>query len=203
MNLEDFKSFRRVLKPSGVGSIPTHSRQFLRGRFLRNMARRAALGAVGLALLAPAARADDAVPVGTPRPFARAVRSAVFPAWGQLTNGKSKKAVVLFTAQTYLITRVLGESRAAHEADRRAATFAGREDPAGLALGKAARANAQEHFDTRRDLLFWSLMGAFYGALDAYVDAHLGRFDEELDEGRTLFGGVDPAGRAVEVGLRF
>lgn len=27
MDLEDFKSFCRVLKPSGVGSIPTHSRQ--------------------------------------------------------------------------------------------------------------------------------------------------------------------------------
>lgn len=29
MDLEDFKSFCRVLKPSGVGSIPTHSRQNL------------------------------------------------------------------------------------------------------------------------------------------------------------------------------
>ena len=143
------------------------------------------------------------MPEGTPSPFARAVRSAVFPAWGQVTNGKSKKAVVVFAAQTYLVTRVIGESRAAHEAERRAAAVAGREDPASLALGLAARASAQQHFDTRRDLLFWSLMGAFYGAVDAYVDAHLGRFDEELDEGRTLFGGVDPQGRTVEVGLRF
>ena len=29
MDLEDFKSFCRVLKPSGVGSIPTHSRHRL------------------------------------------------------------------------------------------------------------------------------------------------------------------------------
>lgn len=29
VDLKDFKSFRRMLKPSGVGSIPTHSRHFI------------------------------------------------------------------------------------------------------------------------------------------------------------------------------
>lgn len=195
MNLEDFKSFRRVLKPSGVGSIPTHSRQICRPL----------VAAALLALCAPVpgARAAETVPGGTPGPFARAVRSAVFPAWGQLTNGKNKKAAVIMTVQTYVITRMIEESRAAHESDRRADALAFREDAAGIALHDAARASAQEHFDTRRDLLFWALVGAFYGAVDAYVDAHLAGLDKELEEDRGLFGGVDPAGRSVEVGLRF
>jgi hypothetical protein len=159
--------------------------------------------ATWLAGAASPARAAEPVPPGTPGPFARAVRSMVFPAWGQLTNGKSRKAVVLFTAQTYLITRVIEETRAAHESDRRADALERLPD-AGSALGaRAARASAQEHFDTRRDLLFWALLGACYGAMDAYVDAHLGNFGTELDEGRRLFGSADPVERSVELGLRF
>ena len=121
MNLEDFKSFRRVLKPSEVGSIPTHSRHLLGrpGRGDRNPGARRRMGGRTLGWLmllalagAPAARAQEedavaapptgpaTVPPGTPRPFTRALRSAVFPAWGQLSNGKSKKAAVLLAAQT-------------------------------------------------------------------------------------------------------
>ena len=59
MNLEDFKSFRRVLKPSGVGSIPTHSRH-------------AVLAALLVLFVAGPARGDGAVPEGTPSPLQRA-----------------------------------------------------------------------------------------------------------------------------------
>jgi hypothetical protein len=193
VNLEDFKSFRRVLKPPGVGSIPTHSRQFVG----------AALGALAVGLAATGARAAEPVPPGTPSPFARAMRSAAFPAWGQVTNGKSKKAVILFTAQTYVFTRVIEESRAAHESDRRANALLRRGDEESLASAAIARASAQDHFDTRRDLLFWALIGAFYGAVDAYVDAHLGSFGAEVEKDRGLFGAADPAERRVELGVRF
>ena len=90
MNLEDFKSFRRVLIPSEVGSIPTHSRQNC-------------LAVVLLAIVvvfpspAEAANGADEAQWAGPGPFERAVRSAVFPAWGQLTNGKNKKAAILFS----------------------------------------------------------------------------------------------------------
>ncbi len=199
MNLEDFKSFRRVLKPSGVGSIPTHSRQ-RPGAAARRWCVAALLGAVAGA---PAARAAEPVPEGTPSPFARAVRSAVVPAWGQLTNGKSRKAAVVMTVQAYVLTRLIEEHREAHESRRRADALADRTDAEGMALAGIARDSAQEHFDRRRDMLFWALIGAFYGAVDAYVDAHLGNFDRELEEDRELFGAVDPAERRVEVGIRF
>jgi hypothetical protein len=201
VNLEDFKSFRRVLKPSGVGSIPTHSRQ-LDGGFATRLAL-CVLGVLGVALGALPARATEAVPEGTPGPFARAVRSAVVPAWGQITNGKSKKAAVLMTVQAYVFTRLIEEHREAHESQRRVDALADRTDAEGLALAEIAKDSAQEHFDRRRDMLFWALIGAFYGAVDAYVDAHLGNFERELEEDRELFGAVDPAERRVEVGVRF
>jgi hypothetical protein len=133
------------------------------------------------------------------------VRSAVFPAWGQLTNGKSKKAVVLFGVETYLITRIIEESRAANESQRRfdALDRLDSTESETLVAAAAARASAQDHFDTRRDLLFWALVAGFYGAIDAYVDAHLGEFSEDLEESRGVFGGVNPAEKSVEVGVRF
>ncbi len=185
MNLEDFKSFRRVLIPSEVGSIPTHSRQCL-------------LALVAAALCTTAvprdARADD---WEGPSPFRRAVRSAVFPAWGQVTNGKYKKAAVLFTFETYLLTRVIQETRAAREWDRIAA---GETDPGRMEVAEAA---AEDHYGRRRDLFFWGIVASFYGAIDAYVDAYLGDFEKDLEEGRELFAGVAEDGTSLEFGVRF
>jgi hypothetical protein len=157
-----------------------------------------------LGLFGTAAAAAER-PELTPSALQRAMRSAVFPAWGQLTNGKSKKAVVLFGVQSYLITRVVEETRAANESQRRllALERLGETDPASLAAERAARDSAQDHFDTRRDLLFWVLVSGFYGAIDAYVDAHLGDFDEELEKSRGVFAGADAVERSVEVGVRF
>ena len=190
MNLEDFKSFRRVLKPPEVGSIPTHSRH-LCGALC------AGVLAVAAAAPAPAGAADD-----IPRPSAlnRALRSAVVPAWGQVTNGKEKKAAILAGVQAYVWTRVVMESRKGRESERRAARLT--EEGAAAGAIAAAEASAENHFDTRRDMVFWAILSSFYGALDAYVDTHLGDFEEDLEEGRELFAGVDPAGR-VELGIRF
>ena len=192
MNLEDFKSFCRVLIPSGVGSIPTHSRQ--------------ALG-MALVVLVGTTRAwgAEAVLPGTPSPLQRAVRSAAVPAWGQLTNGKSTKAVVLLSVQTYIYTRVVLESRRAGESQRRAEWLRrmDTEDAVVASLLTAAEVSSQEHFDRRRNLLFWAIVAGFYGAIDAYIDAHLGDFEGDLEKDGALFARVDPGEGAVELGLRF
>ena len=213
MNLEDFKSFRRVLKPSEVGSIPTHSRQIMPGivALVASLVIVSAAGAGGTngaadsSGTAPKAAVKSSAPVLVPSAFQRAVRSAVFPAWGQLTNGKSKKAVVLLSVQTYLMTRIVGESRAASAAQRRADEFrsVAATDLVAAAEFQRAHALAQDHFDTRREMLFWAFLGGFYGAMDAYVDAHIGNFGEELESGRKLFADADPLARSVEVGVRF
>ena len=183
MNLEDFKSFRRVLKPSEVGSIPTRSRQLTRGIV------------VALMLAVAGAGAAEAQEWDGPTPFRRAVRSVVFPAWGQLTNGKYTKATLLFSFETYLWTRIVIETRAAKESDRFAASEI---DP-----GQAERMAAEDHYKRRRDLFFWLIVTSFYGAIDAYVDAHLGEFEKELEDGRELFAGMGEDGTSLQVGVRF
>jgi hypothetical protein len=155
-------------------------------------------GAGGTA--APAAE-PGVLPDGGPSAFQRALRSAAVPAWGQLTNGKNRKAVIILGVQSYLYTRIVIESRQARESDLRAAAL----ERAGAADAEIelAEAQAQGHYDTRRDLFFWAILAGFYGAMDAYIDAHLGEFDRELEEGRTLFGRVDALERELELGVRF
>jgi hypothetical protein len=144
---------------------------------------------------APVPEKPDPVPFA----FTRAVQSAVFPAWGQVANGRKVKAAVLFGFQTYLWTRVVVQTQRGREWQQEV----DRLQAGGATSAEVARAEAlaEEHFDTRRDLLFWAIIGSFYGALDAYIDAHLGDFDRELEEGRGLFAEVGPS--AAQLGYRF
>ncbi len=165
------------------------------------MVRRAfAAGALGclLAGFAPARTAAEAPgETAEPSPANRAARSAAFPAWGQLTNGKPVKAAALFALESYLATNIVIQTRRGN-ADRREADAAA--DPG---EARVAEGLADAHFDRRRNLIFWSLLAMLYGIVDAYVDGYLGDFDEEIEEGRRLFGDVDPAEGSIEVGLRF
>ncbi|MGQ0722147.1 MAG: DUF5683 domain-containing protein [Candidatus Eiseniibacteriota bacterium] len=142
---------------------------------------------------------DPEKPDPVPFAFTRAVQSAVFPAWGQVANGRKVKAAVLFGFQTYIWTRVVVQTQRGREWQQEV----DRLEAAGGSSAEVAHAEAlaEEHFDTRRDLLFWAIIGSFYGALDAYIDAHLGDFDRELEEGRGLFAEVGPS--AAHVGYRF
>lgn len=138
-----------------------------------------------------------------PSPLNRALRSAAIPAWGQVTNGKAEKAVLQFGVQAYLLTRIIIESREGGESLRTADRLRGLDSEAFAGQISVAEAKADDHFSRRRDLLFWWIIAGFYGALDAYVDAHLVDFDRELEEGRELFSGVDPVEKRVELGIRF
>ena len=237
MNLEDFKSFCRALKPSEVGSIPTHSRHLPGSRsgavratcvaLLSLTLLAGATGAAGATDIADSTAASEAqagsgaegevpgpatVPGAVPRAvsysgiegpsaFQRAARSVAIPAWGQLTNGKKKKATVLFGVQTYLYTRIIVATRMGREGNLRVSAL--ERDGASAVDLEFARAAAQEHFDDRRNLFFWAILTGFYGALDAYVDAHLGEFEKELEEGRALFARVGGPDEAIEMGLKF
>lgn len=152
------------------------------------------------------AEESSPIPVGRaiesvgPSPANLAARSALFPAWGQLSNGKNVKASALFALEAYLATGIVIQTRRG-AADRRA------EDAADAALDVGASRTfdglADAHFNRRRDLIFWGLLAMLYGVVDAYVDGYLGDFDKEIDEGRRVFSAVDPTTSAVEVGVRF
>ena len=202
MNLEDFKSFRRVLKPSGVGSIPTHSRQRIGyGRMLR-------ISAVMLTALSWAANAgaqsEEAVPAPPaaeasrgPSPANRAARSAAFPGWGQLTNGSTAKAAAVFALETYLASSIIVESRRGAAKQRLA------DAAPDAATEEMYDGLADAHYDRRRNLIFWSMLTVLYAVADAYVDAHMGEFDREIKEGGELFGQVDHVDQTIELGVRF
>lgn len=188
MNLEDFKSFRRVLKPSEVGSIPTHSRQAWKKFGF------AALAGAWILMFSSVVAADDS---GGPSAANRAARSAVFPAWGQLTNGKPAKAATILALETYLVSGIVIQTRRGL-ADRRAAEASLDEGSARVFDGLA-----DGHDDRRRNLVFWAMITMFFGVIDAYVDGHLGDFDEEMEEGKRLFSEVDVESREVGIGWRF
>ena len=204
MNLEDFKSFRRVLKPSGVGSIPTHSRQSIGcGRRLIRITA-VMLLAFAWAEVAGAQAEEPAPPAAEaaeelsgPSAGNRAARSALFPAWGQLTNGRTAKAAALFALETYLASSIIVESRRGAAKERLA--DAAPDEATELMYDGLADA----HYDRRRNLIFWSLLTVLYGVADAYVDANLGDFDREIKEGGELFGKIDRVDRTIELGVRF
>jgi hypothetical protein len=173
---------------SGVGSIPTRSRQFVLGGVLLLFflilpcgfaTGRAQEGAEGTA--SPGGRTPAAEPSATasvPDSAGRAaltgpagpwykeprwimLRSVVIPGWGQWTNGKHLKAVIVAVGEGYLIYRAVDYGR-----QEQAATTAAEKDYAA---------------SKRRDFTWWTIFAAALSMGDAYVDAQLGRqFDKEF-----------------------
>ncbi|MFH1680457.1 MAG: DUF5683 domain-containing protein [Candidatus Eisenbacteria bacterium] len=130
-------------------------------------------------------------------PFWASARSLVFPAWGQLHNGSQKKAVVLFSLQTYLLGRVfVVERRARYYGDRMNDA-----DPAWRAEDLERR--YEDLRDTRRDLVWWSSILALYSVIDAYVDAHMVGFDSDVEGVERVTAGIVPTGDGAAVALRY
>ncbi len=132
-------------------------------------------------------------------PFWASARSLAFPAWGQLHNGSEKKAVVLFALQTYLLGRVF-------TVDRRAGFYRERMNDAPPAWDAADLERRYEDLrDTRRDLVWWSSLLALYSVIDAYVDAHMVGFTDDVREVERATAGLVPleGGAALAVRVEF
>lgn len=95
------------------------------------------------------------------------LRSVLVPGWGQWTNGKRLKALVVAGSEGYLIYRAVDWGRI----ERNAVSL-----------------TEEEHAAMRRrDFTWWSIFAGALSMGDAYVDAHLRNFDVE-------FKGQDPGG---------
>ena len=158
-------------------------------------------GALLFYLLTPAhAVATDKIERDDPgaAPYGSAMRSLVFPGWGQLHNGSKKKAIALFSFETYLLSRaIITERRARYYNDRM-----GDAEPAWDTAYLEAR--YRELRDTHNDMVWWSAIVVLYSVLDAFVGAHLIGFDEDIEEVRrlTLHPETGPEGNAF-LALRF
>lgn len=169
MNSEDFKSFCRALKPSGVGSIPTRSRHFLAG------------GVTLLALCAGVPAAAQEPPPAAPRVFRPSpggamLRSALVPGWGQLYNRRLVKAVLFAAGRGYLGYRIFREQDIADGYERAAQRIT--DDPGLRDQTWRARNRA---LDRRDDFIWWSAFALVFTMAEAYVDAALMGFDEEFE----------------------
>jgi hypothetical protein len=118
------------------------------------------------------------------------VRSGILPGWGQLANGKTFKAV--------LLGGIYGGWAAAAlvaESDRREA-----QEALGDGSDPVLIARVNDAVD-KRNFRMW-MMGAtmIYAMLDAYVDAHFYRYDENW----RVEAGLCPQGSpAVALSVRF
>lgn len=111
--------------------------------------------------------------VETKSPLGAMIRSGVVPGWGQLYNGQYLKSGLVFLAEGLLVTGIVVEHQRSQD-DRREWKDLSKSDQE----REAAWLRYSRRMD-KRNLYMWYLAGAhFLNIIDAYVDAHLYRFDE-------------------------
>jgi len=106
-------------------------------------------------------------------PTLATVMSPVFPGWGQLYADNGWRGVLAFGAEMFYWSRLLMYDRKAERLlDWRDATD-------NDAVRDFYWAQAEEYREMARDNAWWSAGAMFIMALDAYVGAHLHRFEHD------------------------
>jgi hypothetical protein len=108
----------------------------------------------------PEDRDTDGSPVRTVEPSTAMYHSLMLPGWGQLDNGKKKKAAMFITAEIVCIGGYI---------------YMNRELNTG---GHSEFEKENLRTDRNSFVLYWMISKVF-GLLDAYVDAHLSTYDVE------------------------
>jgi len=122
----------------------------------------------------PRAEATAPALLAGPRvsPTAAVFVSAVFPGWGQLATDNAWRAALAFGFEGWFLARML-------MFDRKAIRYRQRIEPL---RGTDAFAGAYEFdkelWELKRDNAWWAGGALFIIALDAYVGAHLDRFEQ-------------------------
>lgn len=107
-------------------------------------------------------------------PMAALALSAVFPGGGQLYTQKYFRAAAFAGAIAYFGYGYYREDRAI----RRELT----ETPLTLSDSLAHAANYDFHYESRRGYMWWGIGIWLFSMADAYVDAHMFKFDERAQE---------------------
>jgi hypothetical protein len=106
-------------------------------------------------------------------PTLATVMSPVFPGWGQLYADNGWRGVLAFGAEMFYWSRLLMYDRKAERLlDWRDATD-------NATVRDYYWAQAEEYRELARDNAWWSAGALFIMALDAYVGAHLHRFEHD------------------------
>lgn len=151
-----------------------------------------ALLTVLLLLLLPSvslgADTDIAADKAAVSPFWSSARSLVVPGWGQLRNGSEFRGGVVFGLQTYFLLRYRVAERRGRFYDEERSAENPRWDSAYLDERVA------DSKDTRGDMVWWSVITLLYSVIDAYVDAHMVGFDEQIEEVERVTFSIEPNG---------
>jgi hypothetical protein len=100
------------------------------------------------------------------------MRSVAVPGWGQLHNGKWFKALLLGGAETAFLYGIFREDHLADEAAEKAKKY-----PSEAFFWRSI---SSQHKANKRDYLWWGAFTVLLSVGDAYVDAHLRRFEVEF-----------------------
>ena len=128
--------------------------------------RRMVLSLLGICLLgtSPVRAQEDKSNEG-PSPTASALKSMVVPGWGQASNGEWLKGSVFFVAYFGFIGWGVSLNQDVQDA-----------------RGMGATESELSNLERSRDLKFWFAgFTMLLAMVDAYVDAHLYKFDERID----------------------
>jgi len=138
----------------------------------------------------------DSTTVSPPSPAGALLRSAMYPGWGQLANGKPVKAFVIMAVETYLAGVAISAHRRTNDIAE-AARFATTEE-------EIARYEERlGAYEERRDAYLWWLGAAvLYSMLDAYVDANLAGVRESTSTPVPVLQGTGEEGGSLRLGLR-
>ncbi len=119
------------------------------------------------------------------------VASAAYPGLGQLLNGTERKAAIIGGVEALLLARLLLEDRWTRNALRHY-----RETGDIKFFDEYS-----EHYDRRQSLIWWTAIMALYSIADAYVDAHLSGFEEDVPGGLDAIVASPTAGGGFRIGF--
>jgi len=104
---------------------------------------------------------------------AAVLMTPLFPGWGQLYSDNGWRAALAFGAEMWFWSRMLMY-------DRKAVRLKLYEDQATSDISRTFyQGQIEEYWELMRDNAWWSGGALLIIAVDAYVDAHLHRFDED------------------------
>jgi hypothetical protein len=116
-----------------------------------------------------------------PSPGGAVLRSAVYPGWGQLANGKRFKACVVFGVEAYFVGVAVLSSRRAQDLLDQSRFVTSQEELAEL------ERRHDDYINRRNAYIWWLGVAILYSMLDAYVDAILREVEESLSKPPPVF----------------
>ncbi len=125
------------------------------------------------------------------------LKSVVVPGWGQVSNGKYIKAGLIIVVESYFIYKAVDYAGLASDWRKK-----WKAEPDTSYLNTIYFNQYADYRDTRNSFIWYTLITVFFSMIDAYVDAHLKNFPDDIPTPGNLSVVVDP-GRETRFAVSF